>query len=441
MAGSASVSDWLVDTIDRPIDDRETSFRATERAVRDLISVAIRGNAQESVAVAQAVVRETAGPGESWIWTNGRHVDPISAALVNGTAAQALDYDDVSPKSVSHLSSVMVPGLFALAGRIEVSQQVEALALGYCVVERLANLMGRPAYNRGLQPTHTLGAIGAVAAMLRGIDASPEVSQAAFSLVASQLIGLRAHSGTMYKATQSGVAAAGAVRAVLLASAGMRAGKDALGDVLTLLGAETDPGLVDSDEPFAPTHLGVKFYPTCGAAHTPIEVTLQVRGELDAASRAASTLTVFGPERIFRHMHFGVPKSPDEARFSMAYCVADAWVRGEVVPEHFTNEAIKDPEIVELIGKLEFVDDLTMAPNGDEAITEASGPFGSVSRRVDHRLGYPMRVPTDEQMRDKFVFCLTPILGDKESALLYERAQGETVFTELEKTLSTAAVV
>jgi len=93
-----------------------------------------------------------------------------------------------------------------------------------------------------------------------------------------------------------------------------------------------------------------------------------------------------------------------------------------------------------VIPTLRLIDDSTMAPNGDEAVVEATGPFGTVSHRVDHRFGYPRRVPADSDMRRKFVDCLATALGTQEADALYERARGEHTLQALQAAVQTNLV-
>jgi 2-methylcitrate dehydratase PrpD len=430
-----SVLDWLVDAAHRPIDEPDASFAATEAGIRDLLSVAVPGRDQPAVGVAKQVGERLRGTGGARVWGEAWTADEITAAFVNGTSAQALDYDDVNPVSVAHLSSVIVPAVAAVGARSGPLDRRQGVALAYCVSERLGYLIGRPAYEAGLQPTHTVGTLAATAGLARATATTPEVTRAAISLVASQLIGLRAHTGTMYKAMQSGVAAGAAVRSLILAESGMRAGDAALDHVLGMLGVSTDASLLEVDKPFVPTHLGVKFIPACGAAHTPVEAALIVRDRLTDSQRRTARLVVQGPPRIFTAMRFGVPANPDEARFSMAYCVAVAWVKGAVVPGDFSVEALADPEVTSMVGRIEMVDDLTMARDGDEAVVTATWDGGTESARIDDRLGYPNRVPTESQRRDKFSECLAPVLGPSAADDLYRRARGPEILDVLEDAL------
>ena len=428
-----SILGWCVEAVDLKLQEEADACAGAERAAKDLMSVAVCGRAQPAVAIARNVV-DNGASGPSSLWATGRSADPVSAALVNGTAAQALEYDDVTPDGVAHLSSIIVPCVAALADRIEPAEHLASLARGYAISARLARLMGRASYDAGLQPTHTLGALGAVGALLYGLRSPTSVRRAAFSLVASHLIGLRAHTGSRYKAMQAGIASAGAVRAVLLALEGMEGGMRALDDVLARLEAGTDVEVLGNED-LAPAFLGAKFFPTCGGVHTALEATLAVRSQLDDDQQASSTVSVRVPTRINRAMHFGVPANPDEARFSVGYCVACAWVYGRVTPEMFTETAITERRVLEVIPTLRLIDDSTMEPNGDEAVVEATGPFGTAIQRVEHRFGYPQRVPADSDMRRKFVDCLSSALGAEEAQALYERARGERTLEVLQDAL------
>jgi 2-methylcitrate dehydratase PrpD len=99
----------------------------------------------------------------------------------------------------------------------------------------------------------------------------------ALGLLATQLIGLRDHTGTRYKAVKAGAAAA-AVRSVLLARAGISSGRRAVDVVFGLLGVgETAISQLCRDGLPAPVPVAPKAFPTCGASHTAIEATLTLR--------------------------------------------------------------------------------------------------------------------------------------------------------------------
>src|SRR5206468_4174639 len=157
-----------------------------------------------------------AAAGPAWVWGTARRVDPVTAAFVNGTMVQALDFDDIAPVPAAHMSSVMVPAVTALADRVDPDRAIDGLVHGLRAASLLSGLISREAYARGLQPTHTIGATAAVCALGYGLGGHTAQVSDALGLVCVQALGLRANTGTMAKAMQSGLAAAAAVRSTLL---------------------------------------------------------------------------------------------------------------------------------------------------------------------------------------------------------------------------------
>ena len=112
----------------------------------------------------------------------------LDAALVNGTAAHALDYDDFSSVFGGHQSAPLVPALFALAEaeRSSGKDVVTAYAVGVETEIRLARAVHFHHYDKGWHPTATLGTIGAAAATARLLGLSAEKTAIALALAGSR---------------------------------------------------------------------------------------------------------------------------------------------------------------------------------------------------------------------------------------------------------------
>jgi 2-methylcitrate dehydratase PrpD len=350
----------------------------------------------------------------------------VSAALANGTSAQALDFDDIAPSCVSHVGAVVIPALLGLQHRFSADAGMEGLLAGLMVIDRLAEAFTHEVYDRGIQPTHTMGALGATVALTRALGFDEAARLAALGLVATQMIGLRSHTGTRYKAVQAGVVSAAAVRSVLLAESGITAGDDALDVVLRMMGIG-DEQLATLQRPGAlrPVPLAAKYFPTCGAAHTAIEATLELRaGGFDPAA----TLVVSSPPRVMDALAFPDPRTPDEARFSMQYCVARAWAAGHVHPADFDEDALRDAAVRSVMRSVavEIDDSLTPPPtwSGFPAVVRVDTNGDRRQARVDRPLGYPERPLSEQQWRDKFDLCAVPVVGDARAAELYARLSG-----------------
>jgi 2-methylcitrate dehydratase PrpD len=432
---------WLVEALDDPFTPTEAMRDEAVGTVRDLAGVATIGSTADATARVRRYAQLTAGPGGARCIGTGEHVDPVSSALVNGTAAQAFDFDDIAPACVSHVSALMVPALLAVSEIVDPRRALDGYVRGLTIINRLAEAFTHEVYDRGIQPTHTMGSIGAVSALIWALDESEDTADAAFSMLATQMIGLRSHTGTRYKAVQAGNVASAAVRSVLMARQGLVGGGDAIDVVVKLMGITDDEirHLVRS-EPLHPVALAPKWFPTCGAAHTAIEATLALRDQV-ATRDNGLRLRVSSAPRAMNALAFDRPTTPDQARFSMPYCVTTAWLTGGLAPSDFSPEAVNRRFVVDWLDHVEVVldDSLTPPPtwSGFPAIVEAIDSGGAVVGRAtaDKPLGYPERPLSDEQLRSKFIGCVTPVLGSERAVEAWSALQDHDVLSRVSQVL------
>ncbi len=218
----------------------------------DCVGVMIAGREEEPTRILREVLDP--GAGDATLYFSERKADGPQAAWINGTAAHALDFDDVALRG--HPSTVLVPAILAEAETLDVSgrDMVTAYVAGY---ETWAELVGRePGFHhgKGWHPTGIFGAIGAAAACasLRRLD--PRQTTQAIALGASQSAGLMANFGTMTKPFHAGRSAHSGVMAARLAAAGFTSSEDALEHPQGFLGAVSPAGDVDRESP--PAALG-----------------------------------------------------------------------------------------------------------------------------------------------------------------------------------------
>src|SRR5215471_12312025 len=85
------------------------------QCVLDYLGVALAGAADPLVRILLDEMAEAGGASQAGIIGHSMRLPALSAALVNGAAAHALDYDDVNMAMPGHPSVAILPGLFALA--------------------------------------------------------------------------------------------------------------------------------------------------------------------------------------------------------------------------------------------------------------------------------------------------------------------------------------
>src|SRR4030088_557626 len=207
--------------------------RARKRAIEaiaDTVGCMVAGVGDFSTqAVRRAVAAQISTSGESPVIGGGR-APTATAALVNRTAAHALDYDDNFHPASSHASAVMVPALLAAAAPLNISG--EALVDAYIV-----GLEAQAAVGAGVNPSHytvgwhstsTCGAIGTAAGVARLVGLDAATTARVMSMAVSSAAGVKGQFGTPAKPFHRSMAAGNAIEAAAFGSAGLTGRLDIL---------------------------------------------------------------------------------------------------------------------------------------------------------------------------------------------------------------------
>ncbi|QEE60428.1 MmgE/PrpD family protein [Salinibacterium sp. dk2585] len=281
-----------------------------------------------------------------WLATGPQRAD--DAALLNGTAAHFLDFDDVSPSMPLHPSAVLVPALMAAEshGELRFDRFAEAFNVGSAMFRYIAEaLPSEEHYGRGWHSTATVGRVAAVAAIARYRRLSAEVTANALGMASSMASGSRVNFGTMTKPLHAGLAARDALHAVEWSEAGVTASTTELeskGGFFSRFGTADAAGLAETVEArFThwveewPSDWGLKRYPSCYGTHRPIDAALELRALVPAEQVARVEVEIYrgGSAPL-------TPRPPEagtEAKFSLEYCTALAWLRGNVALLDFAD--------------------------------------------------------------------------------------------------------
>lgn len=392
--------------------------RRAEDALVDIIACMIAGmNEASTNAVVKAL--EDCGKGPCFAFGASQGLPAPWAALVNGTAAHALDFDDNFAPAFTHATAVLAPALLSLVNdrKVDGTGLVEAFIVGLELQGRLGRLMQPDHYRRGWHSTSTIGAIGTAGACTRLLGGSPDQILSAMSAATSMAGGSKRQFGSMMKPIHAGLAAKNAVLSASLAMAGIVANDDPLGGdwgFASMTGAgHIDPevmmeGLGEALE-IETSGLLAKRFPCCGAAHRSIEgleILIREPGLFpDAIERIETSL----PEMALRNLRFDCPTDETEARFSGTYCMARMLVDGDVELGHFTADSVHDKRIAAWIPRIRLIayDDALMVDGANfEAATRIFLKDGRVMEAsVSHPRGSPENPLSDGDLFAKFRTC------------------------------------
>ncbi|MFM6848195.1 MAG: MmgE/PrpD family protein [Terrabacter sp.] len=383
----------------------------------DTVAVAVAGGGTPVGGALLSLLESEPAPGECSIWGSDRRVGPSAAALVNGTAAHALDWDDASPTMPMHPGAVLFPALLARAGVTPVTTDrfVSAYAVGSAVFRAVSEVLPLDVhYGRGWHNTSTTGRLAATAAVasLAGLDV--ETTRHAIGLAASTASGSLANFGTMTKPLHAGLAARDAVTAVALAERGLTSRTtqlEAPGGFFALFG-ETDattlaqlPERLRRWEDRWSDDWAIKRYPSCYATHRAIDAVLDLRPGLDLTAISSVEVIVHrgGLKPLLTHL----PGSGLEGKFSLPYTVARALRTGLVRLADFSDEAVLDP------GVRSLMDAVLVREGADPDDPASTEPFtvltvrtkdgGTHTRRIDVSRGDSRNPLSPAELEDKAV--------------------------------------
>lgn len=404
----------------------EQAVTRAKASIIDAIGCMLAGSGTEEAAIVRRVGVAETGPGRVPVLGTAEKMGPAAAALANGTAGHALDYDDSSPPMIGHPSVPIVSALLSLGEGRDVggSDLVTAYVAGLEIAAGLGRHLNPAHYAAGWHATATLGTLGTALAGAR-IAGLGEIETAhALGIAASSASGVRKNFGSMVKPLHAGLAARNGVLAVQLAGAGFVADAAALdggnGFVDNFRGDGAMPDWSWGGElEIERSGVGIKRYPCCGCTHSALDALLALREEraLQPGAVAAihCTMNSLVPDILVHHR----PTTPAQAKFSMEYCLAVALLDGACGLDQFAPARLAAADVQDLLRRVEIEVDPSIAYRngvypGEVTVTLRDGTRLSASR--EEALGHPDHPLAVADLRHKFIDCAT-------RAVAPERAQ------------------
>ncbi|ODU56454.1 MAG: hypothetical protein ABT02_20325 [Comamonadaceae bacterium SCN 68-20] len=363
--------------------------------------------------------REQGGRPQATVVGQGFATSCRQAALVNGAASHALDFDDVNMSFTGHPSVVLVPPLLALAEARGDSGAafMTAFVAGYETLCRIGAAVSPGHYAIGFHATGTIGTFGAAAACARLLRLDPADTSVALGIAATEAAGLKTMFGTMCKALHAGKAGADGMMAAQLAARGFTSRDDALEAIqgfATTHGPDFDPAAA-LREPERGLHLHgnlFKYHAACYGTHAAIEAARHLREQHGLTADDVRRVVVHASAASDGVCNIGEPRTGLEAKFSLRHVVAMALTGADTAAlAGFTDAATADPALRRMRERVRIelhaeCASLTQA----EVVVETRD--GTVLRRR-HDSGLPATNLSVQRRRleQKFRAMVAPVLG------------------------------
>jgi 2-methylcitrate dehydratase PrpD len=271
----------------------------------------------------------------------GQRTSAPWAALANGTAAHAVELDDVTTESSLHPGVAVIPAAVALAQErgATPARLLEAILAGYEVTMRVGNALNpASAYARGFHPTGVAGVFGAATAAAHLLDLDVNQRAMALGIAGTMACGSLEYlaDGAWTKRLNAGWAGHAGITAAWLARAGFVGPLSVFEGRLGVLHAYSDAALpdrllADLGNPLQVMRVSIKPYACCRYNHGLIDCMLQLRPQFSVADVERIRLGVLSGGALLVADPISQKRAPVgvvDAQFSAPYAAAAALVFG-----------------------------------------------------------------------------------------------------------------
>jgi len=394
----------------------------------DWLGVTLAGAQEDLSRMLQAEAKEEGAKEQASVIGGGFRTSVMQAALLNGAASHALDFDDVSMMMVGHPTVPVVPAILALAER-DGGTGKDAIAAFVAGVEaevRISMLMGESHYLKGWHTTATVGTFGAAAAAAHMLGLSTEDCVTAFGIAATQAAGLKSNFGTMCKPLHAGKAASNGLYAALLAKRGFTSNREILECGQGF--GETQSDSFDPEKAldglgssFLTRSVLFKYHAACYGTHASIEAATLMREKHNLTPERIEKIEVRVPESYQKMCNIQNPRTDLEAKFSLRFTTAMA-LAGESTgkTDNYSPEMCNDPTVVHLRDRITVVPEADWNHANSEVIVSTND--GLVLRQMADA-----SIPEADQERQwfrvssKFRELAHPVIGKDRAEAVVEK--------------------
>ena len=386
----------------------------SRRCLLDLVGALVAGRRTPVGDIMAAVAREQCPGDQATVLVSGERVSATGAALANGFAQNALDIDDGYRPIKGHPGAAFLPALLAaleVKGGCPGSEFLTGVVIGYEIGIRAGLL------RHALYPTyHSSGSWGAVGA----------------AACAGRLLGLdRARLREALGTAEYHAPIAPMVKGIDVPCMGkdslgwgnmtglvsvFMAGRGFTGVEPLFSEAPEKELLMGLGRQYEILNLYFKPYAACRWAQPAVAGCLKLVREhgLKPADIGRVRVRTFAAAASLTRV---APRNTEEAQYNLAFPVAAALLDGAVGPAQVLPPRLFDRDVLDLAARL----DVEVAPEFDErfpakaiAGVEITATDGKVydSGAVEARWEPPDTLPTDDELREKFLWLASPVLGD-----------------------------
>ena len=376
------------------------------------------------------------------------------ATFINGILMRYLDFNDFyqapQVKTGGHPTDTFAPTLaVASMEGTDGRSLIRGGVLGWEIYSRMSDAVESRVLDQGL---YSSIASACVASNVLGLTSDGTANAIAIAAVANLSV-LQSRFGTvsMWKSCAVPYACKNGVEAALLARAGMTGPPTAFeGSVgvyqlssghFELLGPFGGEGVA-----FQIHDSSIKHFPLGSLSQTAVECAIKIREQIQDLREVeqvnietfADAVAIMGSEDKWR------PRNRETADHSMPYGVAIALLHGTITPDHFSDEHLNHPDVVDMLGKIRInvsAEATALFPEQRRSTVEVVTRSGEryVEQQGFHR-GHPANPMSDDEVESKFRSLAEARIGVASVNELLDRLWKLDEVTDLQHLVSLTAL-
>jgi 2-methylcitrate dehydratase PrpD len=354
---------------------------------------------------------------------------------------------------MNHPSAAVAPAVLALAEseRVHGRDALLAYVLGVEVSNKLAQGVKPGFHMRGWHALGVCNTFGAAAACARLLRFNTAQIANTLGIAGAEASGMKASMVTMTKSYVSGAAARNGIESALLTRRGFTGPSNVLegrDGFLQTFGHNVDGEqvLAHLGDPyeFASPGLTLKLFPSCTHTHTAIAAALKLKADYGVTADQVQSVTCSVTPVVYDFLAWPAPKDAKEAKFSMQFCVAAAFLNSTVELRHFTDAAVGDPRMLDFMARVSMVISPEFAALGYNPPNAPSGCIMTVrlkdgvelEERVEKGPWEPPNVPSRDSLREKFLGAATSVIGTTNAENAFDAIEAIETVSDVENLMS-----
>ena len=402
--------------------------------ILDGLGVALAGSTDECARIVQRQIRQTGGSAECSVLGTSVLAPAAKAALANGVAGHAMDYDDTQLSTskeavyglLTHPTTPVLAAVLALGEKQKITGAEFLLAyiLGVEVECRIADAINPRHYQSGFHSTATMGGLGAAMAAGKILGLKEPQLLTTLGIAASMASGLRENFGTMTKPLHAGRAAENGVSAALLARDGFTAAPNILeagrGFFNAMAGGYDDSkigGRLGSPYFMKQPGISIKPYPSGSLSHPAQDLILDLVKEHDVKAENIERIDVGTNSNVPNALIYPMPKTALEGKFSIPFCMAIAVLERKAGIAQFHDRKVRAKNVIELMKRVTLYVDQELERLGYDQVRSKVRIKLTDGRilegRYDVARGHPSNPMTWAELTEKFRDCAGLVLSQK----------------------------